>query len=229
VANHSSSAAASAFFKATVDGSSINLYKLTAKNKGAWGNGISVVVAAGQVAASASVLPTFSLSILVGGLEVERWSELSVDPTSSRYIDTIMNNYSSYLSVSDIALVAPSVSNTITTGTTALLGGSDGAAVTDSDYVAAFPALDLIDTDILLNVPGVYSSTVVNGALAYAESRGNGFVIIDPNPSATSATDIIWYPDGFEWILEGGDDCVVSFANTDHRTIGAQVTLKRVA
>ena len=49
------------------------------------------------------------------------------------------------------------------------------------------------------------------------------------DPSATSATDIVWYPDGFEWILEGGDDCVVSFANTDHRTIGAQVTLKRVA
>lgn len=48
------------------------------------------------------------------------------------------------------------------------------------------------------------------------------------DPSATSATDVIWYPDGFEWILEGGDDCVVYFANSDHRTIGAQVTLKRV-
>lgn len=183
--------AASAFFKGTVGGESVNLYKLTARNKGAWGNDISVVVAAGQVAASATVLPTFSLSVLVNGLEAERWSELSIDPTSSRYIETIMNNYSSYLTVSDIAVVAPAVSNTITTGTTSLLGGSNGAAVADADYVAAFPSLDLIDTDILLNVPGVYSSTVVNGALAYAESRGNGFVIIDPNPTATSASDAL--------------------------------------
>jgi uncharacterized protein len=195
---------ASAFFKASVSSTVINLFKLSTRNPGSWGNGVSVNLTSGQVPASATKLPTFSLSVSVGGLEVERWSELSVDPDSSRYIETILSNYSTYLTVSDIATVTPSVDVVLTTGATSFLGGADGASVVDSDYVAALPALDHIDTDVVINLPGVYAPVVVNGALSYAQGRGNGFVIIDPSPSVTSASDVLAITNGYTSALGWG-------------------------
>ena len=48
------------------------------------------------------------------------------------------------------------------------------------------------------------------------------------DPSASSVSHVVWFPDGFEWIVEGGDVVAVSYANTDNNTIGAEITLKRV-
>lgn len=53
-------------------------------------------------------------------------------------------------------------------------------------------------------------------------------LIYSVDPSATSATDIVWYPDGWEWMLEGGDAVDVTFANTDANTVAAQLTFKVV-
>ena len=48
------------------------------------------------------------------------------------------------------------------------------------------------------------------------------------DPSAASVSHIVWYPDGFEWIVGPGDVVAVSYANTDNNTIGCEITLKRV-
>ena len=47
------------------------------------------------------------------------------------------------------------------------------------------------------------------------------------DPSAGSTSDILWQPDE-EIILEGGDAIDVTFANTDARNYGAQITFKAV-
>jgi len=47
------------------------------------------------------------------------------------------------------------------------------------------------------------------------------------DPSAAATTDILWQPDE-EIILEGGDAIDVTFANTDARNYGAQITFKAV-
>ncbi len=47
------------------------------------------------------------------------------------------------------------------------------------------------------------------------------------DPSAASTTDILWQPDE-EIILEGGDAIDVTFANSDNRNFGAQITFKAV-
>jgi hypothetical protein len=67
------------------------------------------------------------------------------------------------------------------------LGGSDGTAVLASDYTTALAYLDQVTGDLLINLPGVSSSSEVNSALAYATTRGTGFVIIDPDATATTA------------------------------------------
>ena len=48
------------------------------------------------------------------------------------------------------------------------------------------------------------------------------------DPSAASTTDIFWQPDQY-LVLEGGDAIDVAFANSDHKTYGAQITMERVA
>jgi len=47
------------------------------------------------------------------------------------------------------------------------------------------------------------------------------------DPSAAATSDILWQPDE-EIILEGGDAIDVTFANTDARNYGAQITFKAV-
>jgi hypothetical protein len=68
------------------------------------------------------------------------------------------------------------------------VGGSDGTAVVASDYTTSIAYLDQVDGDLLINLPGRFASSEVNAATAYAATRGTGFVIIDPDPAATTAS-----------------------------------------
>lgn len=43
------------------------------------------------------------------------------------------------------------------------------------------------------------------------------------DPSASSATDLVWFPDG-DFIMENGDAIDVAFTNTDTVTYGVQIT-----
>lgn len=165
---------------------SAGLLDVTSASPGEWGNTLSVKVTAGVVAATATVTPTFNLFVYLNGSEVERWGEVSVSSSNNRFVETVVNTYSKYIRVSVPASVAADVDWQFYTNTITLSAGSDGDALTNSDYVAALSALDLVENNLLINVPGQTNSTVVNATIAKAEARGNSFVIIDP----TSDTDV---------------------------------------
>lgn len=165
------------------------LFTFATTSAGAWGNSVSVEVSAGVVAASGTVIPSFNLIVKLGGVEVERWNEVSTDAANNRYLDTVVNNYSKFITVSVPTLTANAAwafDTTAVSGTS----GSDGSAVADSDYTSAFSAIDTVEGVLLLNAVGQTTTTVVNALIAKAEARGNAFVIIDPSDSAVTVSDI---------------------------------------
>lgn len=165
------------------------LFTYTVNSPGTWGNGVTIEITAGVVAPSATQIPTFNVIIKLDGTEVERWNEVSVDPNHNRYLTTVINNYSKFITVAVPSISASATWAFITSAFTSS-AGSNGSAVADSDYVNALTLLDTVEGVLLLNAPGVTSPTVVNAFLAKAESRGNSFVIIDPQADAVTVSDI---------------------------------------
>jgi phage tail sheath protein FI len=208
--------------------SSVTLFKVEANNKGTWANwvkkeatvtnetGLRVTLTAGLRNGVAESLGgtgtprTFNLGVYFNGVEVERWTEVSLDPDSTQYIPTIVNNYSTYIKVVDIdAGLVAGVAYTVVVASTDYTSGAPGTGhyalgdttssgdvdgtdgtVADADWTNALNSLDSVAGSLLINLVGQSSGIRVNAALAYAESRGNGFVIIDPDATKTSANDI---------------------------------------
>lgn len=166
------------------------LMTATGVSEGTWGNGLTLQVTPGLVAASATAFPTFNLIIRLDGVEVERWNEISVDPASNRYALVVLNTYSKFITVDVPAATAnanwvyysTAVNSTNEGGTL----GSNGSALTDQDYIDALANLDLIEGVLIMNAVGKSSAAVVNAYLDKAEERGNSFVIIDPDPTETN-------------------------------------------
>lgn len=166
---------------------SAGLLNVLAASNGEWGNNLSVKITSGVVTATATRTPTFNVFVYLNGAEVERWGEVSVDPANNRYVETVINTYSKYLRVTIPAGVGADIDWEFYTSVVPLTAGSDGDPLGDSDYVDALSALDLLENNLLINIPGQTSSAVVNAAITKAEARGNSFVIIDP----TSSTDVL--------------------------------------
>jgi hypothetical protein len=175
------------YVRGNTAGTAANHFLLTAENAGAWADGLTVEVTAGLEAASATSYGTFDMVIKLDGGEKERWTEVSLDATHNRYVLTLLNNYSDYVRVSNVATPTKAANTSVTAGTYSLVGGSDGTAVLAGDYTTTLAYLDQVTGDLLINLPGVSSSSEVNSALAYASTRGTGFVIIDPDLTATTA------------------------------------------
>lgn len=182
----STSGASVPYYPTGTGNASAGLLDVVASSPGAWGNSLSVKATAGVVSATSTVTPTFNLFVYLDGAEVERWSEVSVDVANNRFVETVINTYSKYIRVTVPSSVAASASWAFYVNAVALSAGSDGAAVGNSDYVAALDRLDIVENNLLINVPGVTNSSVVNATIAKAEARGNSFVIIDP----TASTDV---------------------------------------
>lgn len=177
-------------------GSSTTVFKLSADNPGAWGNTLTATVTAGLVTGNT---PTFTLSILLSGVEVERWSELSLDPASNRFVSTIVNNYSTYVSVSAVAVYTSSYTLATVTAS-AFASGSDGTAAngteTSTQWSNAVSRLDLVSQELVLNLPGMTTAAIINSTLSYAEGRGDVFVVIDP-ATVTSGADALTAVSGY--------------------------------
>jgi len=170
---------------------SASLFTASAKSKGGWGNNLTLEFSNGNTAASSTVMPTFNLVVKLSGIEVERWNDLSPDIASSRYFVTILNNYSSY--ITNVAAGSGIVANAYwiyNSVATTFASGSNGSAVQDTDYVTALGQLDSVEGVLLLNAVNKTSATVINQFLAKAESRGNSFVIIDPDMTAVDVSTI---------------------------------------
>ena len=189
-----SAVAATVNVTGTFNGSAgTTLFKLNAKNVGTWGNGLSVTITAGLVAGNT---PTFNVVAVYNGGEVERWSELSLNPDDSRYVPTVINNYSSYLSVSNLQNFI-GATYIVTNATLTPITGADGASLTDDTLAATqlawsttLNSFNTINGQLLFNLVGKSNSTIINSAINYVENRGNSFLIIDPLSTATSVNTI---------------------------------------
>ena len=216
--------AKSAGVAGTIAGSAVNpaaggLFEIRAKSKGTWANWVTASSSSAEKGLKVYLLTgsrdgtvsggqplTFHVHVWFNGVEVERWSDVSLDPDSPQYAPTIVNNYSNYIDLvfgSSLGVnpaLTAGVAYTIT-GTTALISttvayklgdttssadtdGTDGT-IADADWSTALNTLDTVTGSLLINLVGQTTNTLVNAALTYAENRGNGFVIIDPDPTQT--------------------------------------------
>lgn len=166
------------------------LFTADAISKGTWGNNLTLEFTAGGTVASSSVIPTFNLIVKLSGVEVERWNDLSSEISSNRYLVTILNTYSSYISGVVIGgAVAAQTANSawvFKSTSTAFTLGVAGSTTQDSDYTTALDKLDAVEGVLLINAVNKTSTSLINAFIAKAESRGNSFVIIDPDMVETN-------------------------------------------
>lgn len=162
----------------------VNTLRVDAIDAGAWGNDISVSVTAGGTAVRFNILVYYKGSI------VERFDDLSITTTDSRYVLSMINGTSAYITIANLN------SNSATpyprpTTATALATGANGAALGAADYV--FTSFDPIDNPLVFNVPDAAylndgnSTTVANNLISYCETRGDCFAVIDSPSGKTVA------------------------------------------
>lgn len=182
------------------------LFDVQANSVGAYGNSIAVTPTVGQVTLVAPVvggttgtLPTFNLSVAYRGTEVEYWSELSPDPSSNRYAPTIVNNYSSYITLTNLASVVPATGFTLTKSGTAttLTGGSDSTGAASASFNTAIAKLETLPESLIINAVGQSDSTIISAVLQLCANRGDCFAIIDPKATDTIASSAVTTASGY--------------------------------
>lgn len=178
------------------------LVTLMTKSPGSWGNSITVdytydpeTLQTVTTAPKATKDSLFSVTVKLNGTEVERWNDLSVDPEDNRYITTVLDLYSSYVSASTVAAVAAGTTLTVTgvavgdyVSTVTFTGGSEGAGAIDAtDWANTLSSYETITSGLLFNLVGQTSSTIINNAITVMQTRGNSMLIVDTPLSATTA------------------------------------------
>lgn len=179
-------------------GSPLPLLKVDALNPGTWANLIYTEVS--DVSASGNV-GRFNLVVRLGGSGdqyiVERWTDLSMDPTDGRYAPSLVNSPttgSSYIKLTNLsaatyvaASIVPAVSPA---GGEILTSGADGSAPSvgaAGEIYNAAATLAVVDDFLTLNVPGVVDVATVNALIAFCELRGTTFLVVDCAAAQTPA------------------------------------------
>lgn len=180
---------------------------VTAQGVGAWGNSLYVDITAAWSAGR------FHLFVRSGGTAqaniVETWQDVSLNPSDPRYIVSVVNSPiggSNYITVTNLLPAHPTVTGTSATPDVTwtpapavalqLQNGSDGNS--NPNLVNALTSGFANVSDVLLlnmcgqfpagsNTTGIPSQSVITGALAWAETRGGCFTVLDA-PSVTGGT-----------------------------------------
>lgn len=141
---------------------------------------------------------------------LETYTDLSMNKTDSRYAVAVVNAFSAYITLTD-AVTSPT-SNGLPPATGATVynpaGSSlDGSAITATDITGLLTNFDSLRTPLIMNAPdavgtvagygsGITSdssaTTIHTGLIAYAETRGDCFVVMD-TPYGKSATDALTF------------------------------------
>lgn len=172
---------------------------VTAANPGAWGNGLNISIVPSPVDTNRFTLSVYSGGAGAGNI-VERFSNLTMDPTDPRYVESIVNSPvtgSIYVTVADqhtstaatvpstLSDATPAATGTVTGGVltvipVAMTGGTDSTGTpTTANWQAAINKIDAVADPINLNLPGITDAPLINAALTYAANRGDVFVVID--------------------------------------------------
>jgi hypothetical protein len=160
--------------------------RLNAANVGAWGNGINVSI---QTSVSGS---SVDLIVYQGGTAssniVERFTDLTMGSTDDRYLINVINAQSKYLFAEDTLSASTGTDRLPVVATNQyLVSGADGATVTQTTVASDVSAFDVVHNSLILNAPDTTEAGAINSLLAYAEDRGDVFVIIDPANAAVTA------------------------------------------
>jgi len=182
-------------------GSAADIWRLNAKSVGVWGNDLTVDYTFDD---TTLVTPTttpkftkdtlFTVTVKLDGVQVEEWAGLSVDPEENRYITTVLDLYSSYVTTASVAVVAAGAELTIdgltsssyTVTKTFASGSEGGGSIDSSDWTTALNAYDANQQSLIFNLVGQTSSTIVNNGITKMISRGNSFLVIDTPLTATT-------------------------------------------
>jgi phage tail sheath protein FI len=176
---------------------------ITAKNAGADGNDLRVVVTAGSVSGSYT-LAVYKESGVAGNISddvlLERYENVVTDdPASSDFVETVVNTVSATISVDSLTagLTTGSIS-----GTYPLTGGDNGTTPVAADYTdykgtgdAVFERFSALDRPLVIFLPGIWAAlasgevSVIDAATSWAESN-NGFVVIETAANLTAANAI---------------------------------------
>ena len=168
--------------------------RVDADNAGAWGNAIYVEI-------TDATSGRYNLIVRLGGSSdqyiVERWLDLSGDPNDPRYAPALINSASAgsnYITVTDLfaGTFNPTTNIPALTpaGGSVLATGADGAAPTGGaagQIYTAVTQLSSVEDFLTLNVPGITETALVNAIIAFVETRGTMFAVIDCGVGRSSA------------------------------------------
>ena len=158
-------------------------------NVGSWGSLVNVTISASSTAGS------FDLTVYYGGVAasniVERYTDLTMTAADDRYAVTLVNSQSKFITLADEGSAATGATrNPVVTANAYLISGTDGTSLpTDALIAGAVSSFDTVINSLVLNAPGITEATSVNLLTAYAATRGDVFVVIDPI-SGTAANQI---------------------------------------
>lgn len=186
-------------------GSAAPLFSMNAKSPGTWGNSLTVDLTVQEdTAIDVSTAPKvdldtlYTLTVKLSGTEVENWFGLSLNPSSARYVSTVLDLYSSYVESASVAVIAAGTELTVSgitvgdlTSTIAFTSGSEGSGSIDStDWATALTSHETITSGLLFNLVGQTSSTLINNAISVMQTRGNSFLIVDTPLTATTKSSL---------------------------------------
>lgn len=177
---------------------------------GVYGNNISVLI----TDATSGVAAEFNLAVVINGIAVERFSNLTMFNGDARHIEKLINasdGGSKYIIATDLR-IAPGFTNALverpanssgspTTPYGPLSGGNDGlTGISEIDFVGdsatktGFHAFDLVNDPDTLICPEVATPAIHNAALTYCSVTRNGewFFIADP-PAGLDPQGIVDY------------------------------------
>lgn len=168
-------------------GSPLATLTVFAKNAGTWGNGINISVTDSVTGG------LFDISVYYGGNTeaylVERFTDLSMDPTNARYAQTVITLGSAYVSATDMLSASTgSTKNPAVVTNQSLSSGTNGSTIS---AITTYTAFDDVKQSLVLNVPGFTDKPTIDAATAYAEGREDVFVVIDGiNGDVTAQTTL---------------------------------------
>ena len=173
---------------------------VTAKNAGADGNNLRIVLEAGSVAS------TYTISVykesgvandIADDILLERYENVVFDDeASSDFAETVINTVSTQIVVSDSAAGTP------VSATYPLTSGDNGTTPVAADYTdykgsgsSVFEDFSPLDRPLVVFLPGIWEDlasgevSVIDAATSWAESN-NGFVVIETAKDLTVANAI---------------------------------------
>ena len=168
---------------------------ISGKTEGTFAANLSIVIEA----ATSLVASEYNLKVLENGAQREYFSNLTMDATALRYVQTIINNtnYGSHLiTATDQLLALTPLQKRPVNGTySALVGGNDGlVGLVDADYLGSSSgptglyAFDRITSGTVLVIPGAATTALWQGMLAYVETYREGtiFCVFDTLANRTA-------------------------------------------